>query len=245
MKEHNINAKAPGKKRRAKTDHYDENNNSPSKRRRINDNINSPSKRRRTQPLVASRPRIIGWQPPPAPKRKTKHVTLVPDKSYFFSLPPELRVMIYRLCLLEQESIHINADFQQHPLLQVSSLIRQEARPIWYKKNKFTFTVRDCDSSLLRKFMPYRIALNMPLKFYFELRGSPHWPNLMAWCLAAHRDECDSLSRENVRTPLAIVIAHAMDIVVQHQGDWEKCNRALWVLYKTACLISPRWRCVL
>jgi hypothetical protein len=58
----------------------------------------------------------------------------------FFLLPRELRDMVYELCLLHQEPININFDYNTPRLLHVNEIARHEASSLFYTQNSFDFS---------------------------------------------------------------------------------------------------------
>ncbi|POS69305.1 hypothetical protein DHEL01_v212301 [Diaporthe helianthi] len=59
----------------------------------------------------------------------------------FFSLPPEIRNMIYKEHLISPKG-RVVRSFTQPPLLQANRMIRDEAIPIFYSGNDFEITVK-------------------------------------------------------------------------------------------------------
>ncbi len=60
------------------------------------------------------------------------------NKCYLYTLPPELRVEIYRHVLTGHlNTIRLNSRFKEPGLLKVSKQIRDEALAIFYGENTF------------------------------------------------------------------------------------------------------------
>ena len=112
------------------------------------------------------------------------------EQSRLLSLPPEIRNSIYRLCVVEEEWIHLCAD---HPrpkpptLLQICSQVRKEAIDIYHGENTFSFDGSDADlflawNRLSNAHRNSNILLNMC--------ESIDWASIIRWAEAYYHGEC-------------------------------------------------------
>lgn len=115
-------------------------------------------------------------------------------------LPPELRNMIYRHCLVEDQPINISSDLRTPSLLATCIQVRTEATDIWYRDNHFHSRLVNCDTSLLRAFLRLATKKNQPIEVNFTFAFSLHplpvvscWDNLESHSRAVHAGEIDTL----------------------------------------------------
>lgn len=131
------------------------------------------------------------------PLRRSKRLaskTLPPmpasQLSTLLSLPPELRLIIYEFALITRR-VEMDSTTKPPSLLSTSRQVRSETIPVWYGKNKFRFSVINCDGILVHKFINSVSPLARGLligKLVFRFRGDPSWTNLKEWCRLAHRN---------------------------------------------------------
>ncbi|KAK3645153.1 hypothetical protein LTR56_009202 [Elasticomyces elasticus] len=65
-----------------------------------------------------------------------------------YSLPAELRLLIYELVSTEEGRIAVTKDLNEPALLSVSMQIRMEARKLWYLSNRWSVKIVDFDASV-------------------------------------------------------------------------------------------------
>lgn len=76
-----------------------------------------------------------------APSPDTLTIPQIGRNLSFFSIPAEIRVMIYKEHLISPQGSVVRS-FTPPPLLQANRMIRDEAIPIFYGKNHFEITVK-------------------------------------------------------------------------------------------------------
>ncbi len=79
--------------------------------------------------------------PPAEPERDTQ-------KARLFSLPAELRTILFEYALCEAENTIVTVELVEPPLLRVGKQVREEARMMWHSINRFESIITDCDAIL-------------------------------------------------------------------------------------------------
>jgi len=125
-------------------------------------------------------------------------------KSPLFKLPPEIRDMVYRFALVDDNYLDITKAYgiPEAPLLSVSKLIRSETYEMFYTENKFLCIVEDVDAATLvlktRKFSGRSQFSSVKLKGRVDCgimrRGTRDWKNLVAWVHLSHQRLCCGLA---------------------------------------------------
>lgn len=134
--------------------------------------------------------------------------------SLLLSLPNELRLCIWELVLISDETIifSANCDRTQPALLQTCRLVRSEAKTIYYAQNRFHFTICGWDHIKMLSFTTMQLKVCkdlLPAWEYderaddFRLIARPTWSvcecpenahnrkvntrNLKTWLWGAHK----------------------------------------------------------
>ncbi len=181
------------------------------------------------------------------------------------NLPAELRLKIYEYTLSTSTTIEITQDIRKPALLHTCRLIRHEALEIWYAHNTFQLTVTDCDGSLFRAFFEMmkrdhiniqdptsrkaaaasatrpasKPFLGIPTKF-----TGKSWPNLLAWCEIAWKENCCYVLEYDGRASSTFTVVHsALDLAQRCSGTmrWEQCLGLLDALRRVAGKVDRKW----
>ncbi|KAK4958805.1 hypothetical protein LTR10_003602 [Elasticomyces elasticus] len=122
-------------------------------------------------------------------KRKTTQRKKTPARpsgtanSILYKLPAELRVSIFEFALIEDNKIIVSTALRLPSLLRVSSQVRDETVPIWYRGNTFRHPIVDCDADLMTKWNKHCYAFRFAdIKTDVSIQGGPNWSNLVRWC---------------------------------------------------------------
>jgi hypothetical protein len=103
--------------------------------------------------------------------------------SLLLSLPPEIRNIIYRYALVEDE-IEIDPPMspvpEQPSLLQTNRQVRAEASDIYYKENEFVWCIEDFN---VEAFVAWSESSRATKRSTLVMRldGKPTWANLVWW----------------------------------------------------------------
>ena len=105
--------------------------------------------------------------------------------SPLLSLAPELRIIIYRLVLVEQCRIKISDQHkpQEPGILQVNQQIRREATDIYYFENTFKLVIEDYDTTTMQKWFQSSDKRKHCRQVY-GVHQSTNWKNLLVWLKA-------------------------------------------------------------
>ncbi|USW58685.1 hypothetical protein Slin15195_G120040 [Septoria linicola] len=117
--------------------------------------------------------------------------------SLFLELPTELRNDIYRLVLVRPKHKRdvvttIDTIPKEPALLLTCRQIRGEALGIYFRENKFTFRIRDCDAEVYLKWC-VRSKHHLAAAIEFVCEGSPNWRNFKIRLRAHHYDRARAL----------------------------------------------------
>ncbi|KAK4496619.1 hypothetical protein PRZ48_012599 [Zasmidium cellare] len=126
--------------------------------------------------------------------------------SPLLKLPAELRIEIYKYCLVESDRINVNVPFsrfahriyrhsphlkvQPPELFRVSRQIRQETIPIYFRHNEFRVFALNYDVVPYAKFLRWHLAYGKPEGLTLRYVGRPDWGNLVKWLKLAYLGKC-------------------------------------------------------
>ncbi|KAK5124415.1 hypothetical protein LTR85_001632 [Meristemomyces frigidus] len=151
-------------------------------------------------------------------------------KPTLLSLPGELRNHIYRFALLSPSRIPIGSDTLAQPsLLHACHQVRKEAKPIYYKENKFCVTITNfhfgLDMAFTRQCMPCR-HLNVTAALVQIGQGS--WQNLLNGLKACHEGSCGGLRYSEGEDLFWAYAARAFEMVKDLKScPWPQVEKAL------------------
>lgn len=114
---------------------------------------------------------------------------------HLLSQPPEIRNVVYRLVLLQNDIKIRQPDFsgaEQPSLLQVSRQIRAETSQIHHNENEHIWYITDFDVSHYMKWQQSsQVRRDAHIKFKF--RDRTVWRNLLEWLEAFYYDKVTGL----------------------------------------------------
>ncbi|KAK4503840.1 hypothetical protein PRZ48_004755 [Zasmidium cellare] len=192
-----------------------------------------------------------GPQGPPAKRRKkTVADKDKKDRKSFLDLPAELRNDIYELALVNDTRIVVTRYLKEPNLLLTTHQIRAEARKIWYLRNTFILSIRDCDASVANAFQRHIQQFEVRkggvketgVKVRFAISGRKRWANLVKWCHEIHQHRLQFIAQKPDLDRMESVVAAAHGIV-QACGDsgWERCLAALNAMRAAIVLLDKGW----
>lgn len=170
-----------------------------------------------------------------------------PKSSAVLTLPAELRVMIYELVLGSEESIDIDVNLREPGLLSVNRQIRNEAREIWYRCNKFYAKIIACDDELMYRFLVHcRGYLGVIPRLELTTDDGKNWANLTVWCKHIWYGISPGIDQDvHYEHSCDTVTAAAHDIAIQHRVEkrsWRSCVQALDNLKMVVQKFDSRWK---
>lgn len=182
-----------------------------------------------------------------------KSLVVANTTRHLLTLPPEIRNQIYQLVLVSEENIEISAARQisipEEPgLLRTCCQIRNEARPMYFLQNSFTFSVHNWDATLLLKWAQVS-PLHRATRILYTANLVSHkesWENLMVWLETCAEGRCHwwpaiTVSQHpNARIPRLIA-----SLANQLNADgvrWFQIWYALEQSRKMIALFAPEWR---
>jgi len=146
--------------------------------------------------------------------------------------------------LTEEHEILVAHTLKQPSLLSTCQRIRKEALSLWYKCNKFSVAITDCDATLLVAFSAHVMTLRQGkhTSLSIQINGRKDWTNMMRWCQAVWRVKCSVLLREEDGDEQGTVISLAHDIAFGHLGrPLAECKRALQNLGHVVKKFDDEW----
>ena len=163
----------------------------------------------------------------------------------FLDLPPEMRNRVYELALFEGNGpVAIDATWRPPALLSTCTQIRNETLCMAYTAHEFSYTITDCNVSLLVAFDKHVESLPKELRdrvcYGIRLYGRD-WENLMAWCRHVWKGEVVSLTKRDNATTLWAVAYGATNIAMHAQESWEACKLQLDAFSEVAGKLDDRW----
>ena len=169
---------------------------------------------------------------------------------HFLSLPPEVRNIIYRFAVVEDEPIVLHQQSpppQQPGLLQISRHIRQETIEIYYQENLFQWRlhnynadryIRWCESSRER-------CLANDEMYLTTVEGSK-WENVLQWLEADYFDKAPSITiDEDEPYGHSTAVSRLFEMVHNLQAldlSWEQVKQQLETVRLALAAVDPLWR---
>ena len=137
--------------------------------------------------------------------------------------------MIYEYAVTDSNEITVTKDTKEPALAQTCHQIRNEARCLWFKCNKFAIVLTNYDATLLSAWSALTGRAEVGLSASLRIVGVPDWGNLLSWMRTVWADEGTfHMEKADVMSQEAGVIRAAQDIVVELRGSrWEKCAQML------------------
>ena len=163
-------------------------------------------------------------------------------------LPPELRNIIYRYTLQENDEINITTNLKTPPLLSTCTQIRSEAKLLWTELNTFYFPIIDCNMDNLFR-LKDTIAggeqnFYVHTQFHFH-QSQPNWPNLERWCQRNCTKNIDCYQYPNPTSENSLTVVNAALAIASAAGteraSWPTCKQQLAALRKVAGSLDSRW----
>lgn len=118
--------------------------------------------------------------------------------SRLLSIPGELRNRIYRLAIIEPDSIIIDRTSwasHQPALLKTCKQIRVEALPLFYVESKISADIHHWNP--VAKDRVNRLMMSYNIKsphVYYYFSGLPNWTNLLAWLKAVYEERAEGIA---------------------------------------------------
>ena len=150
-------------------------------------------------------------------------------KPGFLDLPPEMRNRVYELALFEGNGpVTIDATWRPPALLSTCTQIRNETLCMAYTSHEFSYTITDCESSIVVAFWQHFSSL--PARFQartnYRLVGFD-WDKLIAWCRHIWKGDIFPLWEMDKPGRIWAVVYGATNIAKHAQGSWEACELQL------------------
>lgn len=152
-------------------------------------------------------------------------------------------------------------------MLQTSSQIRIESRPIWFEVNSFSVvrkslgpydvcslrcntstlwqTVDDLDARLCHSWVTNVLPFDNSSDFQITICESQNWSNLLEWCWWIHHPQNTTIvvGHHNDMGETWAVVKTAHQIAVAHKGrSWAECEKALENHREMVSVFDPRWK---
>ncbi|KAK3066939.1 hypothetical protein LTR53_016490 [Teratosphaeriaceae sp. CCFEE 6253] len=172
----------------------------------------------------------------------------------FMDLPPEVRIVVYRLTLVSRTRITlVSRPSDRRGLLRVSQQTRCEASSIYFRENSFRFHIVNMHGAGVVAFRtqlaPYRglRCRRQDQQHYKTLMGtSVSWINLLAWVKASHGSPellgTWRLTTRAYRPQGGTVAAAAFAIMMElHRDPWDKVEKTLKIFHRGIAAADPRW----
>lgn len=169
-------------------------------------------------------------------------------KPNLFTIPGEIRNIIYRFVLISKRSIHVTGvTFPEPAIMRTCYLMRQEALPIYFLENSFQLHCTDWDRTYLHKF-PRRLQRQLGPEKQPEVNiqcvnfGSwTHKANLLNLLKACHERQFGGFTYqaddiESSAVTGAFEIARTMRAV-----SWEAVEKILEVYLNEVSKRKGRW----
>ena len=98
-----------------------------------------------------------------------------------FKLPAELRNRIYSLVLIENDTIDVDPLLSLPAILGVCRQLRLETLQLYYSSNDFRILARNCDGTLMHKWVEHWSKMPGKKCVSFNVCGALDWTNLEVW----------------------------------------------------------------
>lgn len=171
---------------------------------------------------------------------------------WLFILPVELRIMVWEMVLIKENTITIYPGKPEPQLLQADPKIAREASGIYYAKNSFRLRVHRYD---IEPFLPFFIAADRcfvssaqsaGVTLHWDVRGNANWANLVEWVQAMHSNRAvKGMSESSDHTSASYRALSAFFDAVYKLLDqdigWDALKRALAPLRMTLAASDPSW----
>ncbi|KAK3714222.1 hypothetical protein LTR37_008024 [Vermiconidia calcicola] len=183
---------------------------------------------------------------------------ILPDPAvadcHLFSLPAELRNIIYTEALVQTRSTYLTAaGVPEPPLLLTCKLLQEETLPIYYQ-NTFRVPSTNWDSSVIIKWQVKCLELLDDYGLRVDTRSvpgqkTPHWENLLLWLkgiyegsIDMHRQRPSQMYGE--RKSIDRVVIGGMFYMVakmRKKFSWEEVMEVLDEQHMVLVRVDARW----
>ncbi|KAK3714163.1 hypothetical protein LTR37_007965 [Vermiconidia calcicola] len=180
-------------------------------------------------------------------KSKTTDETHSITAASLLRIPGELRNRIYRLAVVEQNTINFCMKHNFLPpepaLLSASKKIRREAADIYYKENSFVLVVHDNDGTIVEKWLQSsknRKRCNLQ----YNIRKSTNWKNLHTWLEGFYHGRTDGTAPGKRLDGAQSVNANLFEVVrnLKKQGlAWDAVAACLENMHGMLVAVDAGW----
>lgn len=167
-------------------------------------------------------------------------------------LPSEIRNMIWKLAVREDDDIIVHPGLRQPHLLMTCRQIRSETRMMWYMQdvNHFKIRVHNCDSGLALLWNAHLLSIfpveDVPSVGHI-ICDSPDWANLLKWAKGVYELKLGFMKNPELVTNLtrvekvvfwALYVASRMNISTGK--SWEEVE--VWLTMNRGAVGRRDWR---
>ncbi|KAK4504086.1 hypothetical protein PRZ48_005001 [Zasmidium cellare] len=171
-----------------------------------------------------------------------------PDRLHLLALPPEIRTTIFEYALIEPEKIRVRPPLRPPALLSTCRQTREDAGLIWFERNRFVITIRNCDASLFVAFANLhhnhqrRYNMTGHLVYNIVVAGGKDWNNLMLWCYEVWANTIPAFKMIEPSDEYEAFVSVATNIAKWHRDrPWEECYATIDAIRYAVAKYDSAW----
>lgn len=163
-----------------------------------------------------------------------------------FSLPPELRLHIYKYVLLEGSYVQASHQIPHDPaIIRTCRLIRSEALDVCGTHYRPTFEVVDCNVTKITSW--YTAAPHCRRCIYLtQRRDRPRWANLRGWLEKFFQGRVPGFKSAQDSSAWVGAVSHVFDVAsgltVAHDLYWDEAEPIIESVHHAMAVLDKKWR---